>query len=70
MLEDTHFKGGKNAPNVVIFILYILKYFTMVIATECIADGGITNKNISAYSASLIVRHAYFLKTYECKYQR
>lgn len=42
----------------------------MVFATKCTADCGITNKNISACSDSLSVKHVYFLKIYECKYQR
>lgn len=69
-LKGTLFLRGKTPPNAVIFIVYLLKYFTMVVAAKCSAADGITNKNISAHSDSLIVRHAYFFKTYECKYQR
>lgn len=37
---------------------------------KCTADRGITNKTISTSSDSLNGRHTYFLKTYECQYQR
>lgn len=69
-LEDTLFCKGEKPCKCCNFNFVPFKIFYKGGCNKMYSNGGRAKKNISAHSDSLNVRHAYFLKTYECKYQR